>query len=423
MIMSFLDLNIPGHESFSEDVNVPVPGGLSERPSGAPKDVSITAGKTEISQETYNKIIGQLQHSFKEAYEILGDMANFTIVAETTEEREDKIFENAIDEALMTVFESGPIFEAVKRSDKNDVKTIVKSLRPKIEADLKDEKGIHFYKPSLCARTLGGIGTYVGAGAVGTAAVGASLVGALNPLLAAPISLAAGATALGSLTVIAGAINQIWKTRLWQVIGIVNLESGNISSVTKELTAKYAEDLDGYKILAAQAVPTIRDIFKNKFGWKNQKKTYFILVDKKIPEDLKTVQDAFENAVKKTEESDKKEEESGVKTESAEVFDNYFEDYEEILEEFLIEYIEAANEAEGGDPLNEPKVKKAVQTGMKWFNVGYEELKKSGVKNVTKQQFLTLAVGLDDAAGAAVDKVIEKHKEKKAARAAKKNNK
>lgn len=161
-----------------------------------------------------------------------------------TESAENQLLiemESAIDDQIMDIFESGPIFEAVNRDDKKALKKIVASLRPKI-AKMAKKSDINFYKPALAARFF------------------------FDPN---------------------GFWTQVWSTRLYQVIGIMNIEQGAIKDICDKLTELYKDELGEYKILWANAPSNLIDVFRLHFNWKNTKKTYFILVDKQIDKEVK----------------------------------------------------------------------------------------------------------------------------------------
>ena len=70
---------------------------------------------------------------------------------------------------------------------------------------------------------------------------------------------------------------------------------------------KYKDELGEYKIIHATAYPTIVDAFKSKFNWKNTKNSYFLLVDKKLPKEVKDAIGAMDKAFKAAEENKGKE--------------------------------------------------------------------------------------------------------------------
>lgn len=246
---------------------IPVPGGLNEKPSTSGvsgfSTISIPAGTT-MDSKTYNSFIDQLQKSFQEGANLLGQLAHVTVVEQTPEQLQEAYNEEVVGNALLEAYENGPLFEKVSRDDKDEVKAIVKTLRPKIASHLKDD-GIKFYKPNLVAR-------------------------ALTPFI--PLNANA-------------AIDQIWTTRLWQVLGVALIDVGTEGFASK-LTETFKEELGEYKILLAPVTPTIADLFRAKFNWKNTKGCVFLLVDRKLPSELKKFQKEVADGIKEQEAEEKK---------------------------------------------------------------------------------------------------------------------
>ena len=247
----------------ADEASIPVPGGLSETPSAKPADAASipVPAKVTLTADQYNSALAALKKSFKEGYEIMEMLENANVVTESIEDVQDEFVENAI----LAAFEDGPIFEAVKREDKDDIKTIVRKIRPQIHDTLKESK-IKFYKPNMIARFF------------------TTIVGGDNGTV----------------------LQNLWKNRLWQLIGIVLCEDANINEVTDNLTEKYKDDLGEYKVLYVKTNKNIVDIFRTKFGWKNNAKAYFILVDKKVPKELKEVEKMVVDASKEEEKSEEK---------------------------------------------------------------------------------------------------------------------
>lgn len=240
--------------------SVPVPGGLSEKPSNSGvsgfSNVSIPSGTT-LDSATYNAIIGQLQKSFQEGADLLGQLSHVTVVEKTPQQLQEEYNDEVIGNALLEAYENGPLFEKVSRDDKDEVKEIVKKLRPKVADHLKGDK-IKFYKPNLIAR-------------------------ALTPFV--PGNTVA-------------AVDQIWTTRLWQVLGIALTEVGSTEEFSKGLTDQFKDELGDYKILVSPVTPTLVDLFRAKLGWKSTKGTFFLLVDKKLPSELKKFQKEIADGIK-----------------------------------------------------------------------------------------------------------------------------
>lgn len=252
-----------GKGSYPES-KIAIPGGDSETPKSKPYDLKSipTSGSKEITVDTYNKAITAIKQMFKEGTEVIEFLESCNIVEKSTERKQQEFAESAIDDALLESYENGPIFEAVDRSDKKEVKKIVSSIRKSIKDNLRDQN-VTFYHPKLIIRLLTGI------------------------IPVAQTNLLAG-------------FQQIWTTRLWQVVGICHLESGNIKTLSKLLNDTYKDELGEYKFLFASAVPALYDAFKLKFGWKNTKGAYFILIDKKMPVELKEFQADVSDALKNT---------------------------------------------------------------------------------------------------------------------------
>jgi len=278
----------------------------------------------KLTRSEYNDVLKQLHACFESASDTLEALSEKTIIS-TPEERQELYTESAIDEAISTAilesYEDGPLFEAVTRKDKERIKSIVRTLRPKIEETLVKDK-VSFYRPNLIARlivggliTAGGIaaggvaGKAILGGAAGLAkgaiaskaipvagqAIGAHLAaGAATKVAAGAAGAAAAgvAGAKGAKTAISG-IQQVLQTRLWQVIGVVHVEDANINSLCNQLTEKFAETLGEYKIISLKSIPTIHDAFKTHFGWKDQRKSYFLLVDRKLDSELAKLNDGI----------------------------------------------------------------------------------------------------------------------------------
>ena len=276
-----LGLNITeGSDEF--DCNDPAcsAGGDFDKDATAAKRTSISVpGKVTLSADTYNAALKALQNSFKEAAGIIDAIQNATISDSGITTGEVAMGESAVDEALLEAYEDGPYFESVNRADKDDVKKIVKSLRPKIEK-MMDKSKVKFYKPNLVARALTGI------------------------LIPEPMNLSAW-------------IDQIWKTRLWQVLGVMIVEEGNIKDLTDKMTQLYADELGEYKILYANAPMAFVDMFRLKFGWKNTKKCYFIMVDKKMDKEVTAAIKEMEKAIKEKEAQAKSTDDSSNKSNTA----------------------------------------------------------------------------------------------------------
>lgn len=265
------------------DVSISVPGGISETPSAKPYDANSISipSKTTITADQYNCTISSLKNSFKEASEVLAALEGVQIVDKSIEQMQVEFTESCIDDALLMSLENGPLYEAVKREDKDTVKEIVLKLRTKIQSALKED-GITFYKPNLIARC---ITSALGVGAAAIANVTSPAVGAVASVV--------GVANMGA------AVKQITNNRLWQVIGIIHAEHGNNLDIAKKLTEKFKDELGEYKILTAEAESALYDMFQLKFGWKSNSKAYFLVVDKKLPSEIKSMQKEIAAALKK----------------------------------------------------------------------------------------------------------------------------
>lgn len=288
---------------------IPIPGGDKEQPTAKPYDqssVSIPA-TTTLTEDEYNRALKALQQSFKEGTELLQRLSEATVVHKTVEDLQAEYVESALEDALLAAYENGPIFEAVDRSDKNEVKAIVTKIRKNIKTVLNN-KGIDFYNAKAANRLLVGF-----LGGLGGVAAGAA-ASMINPVIGGAVANVAAQS--GNLHIASG-FQQLWTTRLWQVVGVINIEEGNIKDIADKLTEEYKEDLGEYKILYSKASPTIVDLFRNKFGWKNTRGTYFLLVDKKLPKELKEMEKAIDAAAKAKDDDseDKKEDKKEEKKE------------------------------------------------------------------------------------------------------------
>lgn len=134
-----LDLNI----NESADVSVPVPGGLNEKAPGQPADQTIPVpSKTTITADTYNVAISNLKKTFKEAAEFMEILENATIVQKTADQMQEEYTEDAIAEAVFSSYADGPIYEAVDKANKAEIKGIAKKIRKEL---CKIKRTINWY--------------------------------------------------------------------------------------------------------------------------------------------------------------------------------------------------------------------------------------------------------------------------------------
>lgn len=263
--------------------SVSVPGGDSETPSAKPYDANSISvpEKVTLTSDQYNSALSNLQKSFKEGVAILEQLANADVVQKTPQQLQEEYTESVVCQAMLESYEDGPFFEKVDRHDKSDVKKIVRDLRKKVDNALY-EQGVKFYKPNAVIKLL--------AAAAKTAGVG--VVAASGHIVAAGV---AGGIALKK----SQTLQQLWNTRLWQVLGICHSEQGNIGKLCDGLTEKFKEELGEYKVLYVKANRTLYDVFKDHFGWKDQRGAYFLLIDKKIPSEIRQAVNELNDAIQK----------------------------------------------------------------------------------------------------------------------------
>lgn len=282
---------------------IPVPGGLHENPSnsGAQGFVKIgIPGGATLTSDVYNDYLKRLQHTFKEASEAVEMLSHVNVISESVDDMQERFTEEAICNAILESYENGPLFEAVDRSDKKDVKEIVKNLRNKVSSKLKSD-GVSFRGPNTWANLFGAaVGTGIAAGG---AAVAATSYGIVPVLLGLHISKK-------GVGAVAKHLSKIFSYRLWQMLGICYIEDGNADDMAKRLNEEFKDELGEYKILPVSIKPNIADVFCMKFHWKNNKNTYMLLIDKKVPSEIESEQNstssAIEAAKKESDEKDKK---------------------------------------------------------------------------------------------------------------------
>ena len=281
--------------------SVPVPGGLSEKPTnpGVPGFANVgNSGKVVLTDAQHNAAMQALQKSFKEGVEMLDILMGAQVVHETADDITARMMEESMNEACLVSFEDGPFFEAVQHEDKKEVKKLCRELRPKIQKDCIDDK-VTFVKANAAARLISGLLIAAGGGALTVVA------NSVAPAAAGVVSFAA--THAGASNMAAG-MDQIWRNHLWQVLGVVHLEEGNVKTYVDNLNEKYKEELGEYKFMTVRTSATIGDCFRSKFNWKNAKNVYFLIIDKKMPAEIQKFQKAVDEAIKDGEKKDGKEE-------------------------------------------------------------------------------------------------------------------
>lgn len=257
------NVSVPADKNYSSiwDCSISVPDGLNETPKAKPYDansISIPQG-TELTTDEWNKAMSALKQSFKEGYELMGMLESMKIVEKSKAQIQEESVKHAMFEAAVAAIEDGPFFEEVDRSDKQEVKAIVRKLRKPIK------------------RALGACGLDYGS----------------TPLLLEAIYGGAHTFA-----------TRLINTRLWQYLGYAYCEAGNIESAMKRVNEELADILGEYKILHVPVLPGIVDTIRLKFGWKNQKRVYMLLVDHDLTKELKDDVKAFCNELKDAAEKD-----------------------------------------------------------------------------------------------------------------------
>lgn len=200
------------------------------------KDAKISVpSKTELTDDVYNQALSNLKKSLKESVEVMEMLENATIIHKSIEDQQTEFAENAIADILLEAYDNGPMFESVQRSDKKELKEIVKALRPKVDAYMKDNN-INY---KSVKRLLGG-----------------------------------------------AHIDRKFKGYAWQTIGAVSMIPNDMKALAKTLNSKFKEDLGGYRIVYNDNKKHPIDL-----NGKNIKsvgyQTYGLIIDHDLPEDLK----------------------------------------------------------------------------------------------------------------------------------------
>lgn len=314
---------VPGGDSETpkakpyDAASVTIPGGDSETPKAKPYDVKSipVPNKVTLTTDQYDAALSALKKSFKEGYEIMEMLEQANVVQKSVDDMQDEYTENVLFESLLAAYEDGPIFEAVTRDDKKVVKEVVRKIRPKIESALTElvDGKVKFYKANV---VLGTITALLAAGAATTASLGGGIILGSGLIAKSVATAVAGGAVIGasmaaseeSGKVISRNFKTFWNNKLWQVLGVTHFEESNISKVVDALNEKLKDDLEGYKILYVKTSPVLADNFATKWGWKNNKNTYFLIVDKSIPKDLVEFNKSVEEAEAKAEKSEDKKE-------------------------------------------------------------------------------------------------------------------
>lgn len=238
--------------------------------------VSIPAG-TEIDADVYNKALTQLQNTFNEAASVIDMLKNVDPVSVTLEARQEAYTEACIADAIYNSIINGPVFEAVESSDKNDVKSIITKISKDVEAAVI-KAGNKFSKPQLLVRYL--------------------LTGGLTGR-----ELKVNGT--GKITY---QTRTWWNTRLWSILGVLYCEPDDEAAVVETLNTLFAKELGDYKIKSVTVNAGILELFRNKFGYKNVRKGYWLLIDKPTAKpSVKELETAIKSAADDGKDDDKDE--------------------------------------------------------------------------------------------------------------------
>ena len=124
-----------------------IPGGDKETPTAKPADeasVSVPKNAT-MTSDAYNDALTRLQKSFKEMAETFDLLAGANVLQESTEDQAIRLANEASDAAWLEAVESGPLFEATKEDEKEDIKAATAEVRKKANAEsiLQKEKPVY----------------------------------------------------------------------------------------------------------------------------------------------------------------------------------------------------------------------------------------------------------------------------------------
>jgi len=244
---------------FGEDTSLPP---LGSKKNYDAMNITIPQSK-EIDADVYNQALTDLQKSFKETVELmdgaLDNLKGVTIRPKSLDSVQEDYTELAIQKAMYESVINGPYFEAVKADNKEEIKEIVQSLKATVLEKAAREAGGKFIKPMWIARFL-----------------------------------------LNSMSQI---MQVAWNNRLWQIVGIVYCERGNIEKFMDDLNGKFADELGKYKLLNTTLIDiTIADFIHKKLNYKNDLNAYLLVVDKKLPSEIKKIASASVSTDKKEKE-------------------------------------------------------------------------------------------------------------------------
>ena len=250
---------LPGNKNnYDETSNPGLPGNKDNY-----DETAIPHGGKEITADDYNQAIASLQKTFKEAAEVTEMLAGLTVVPQTPDSIQTEYTEGYIAEAIYESFMTGPIYEAVQRKDKDDVKDLVQDIISGLARKIRKAGNVKYVKPSNIMRFL------------------------FDP---------AGIPHL---------FYQAWTKRLWQIVGLIYIEEGNVEEVISTLNSEYADKLGDYKFLASKCKsPALIDMFRLKLHWKNVQECYTLVIDKKLPSEFKKAEDETDTSSKKADKDD-----------------------------------------------------------------------------------------------------------------------
>ena len=208
--------------------------------------------KTELDSNTYNDALSKLKASFKESIDVISMLENVTI------NDNNAILESVISDAIYESAMDGAIYESVKKDDKDDIKKICKKLTDPFKKYIKGLK-LEYTEPKELTKIL-----------------------------------------IGILTNVYSPNFHWWNNRLWQMVGLISCEEANIKSIIDKFNEEHSDELGEYKLIYTKT-HSIRLWLQTKLNWKNNYKTYLIIVDKKLPFEIKKGLEDLDKVAKKTE--------------------------------------------------------------------------------------------------------------------------